>query len=178
MDDWQSPHNFWKQFLSGAFIVIVMTGLDQDMMQKNLTCRTLREAQKDMCSYGVAFVPANLLFLSLGILLAQLFESQGVSIPTKGDELLPMFVSGAANHSPFTLDLRSSLLSLGIAQTSLALLSLNRSLHPSPFTIRFTFVLDVPYDDYCGVLQRSAASRCPWVNALTITHRSPRCSGH
>ena len=96
MDDWQSPHNFWKQFLSGAFIVIVMTGLDQDMMQKNLTCRTLREAQKDMCSYGVAFVPANLLFLSLGILLAQLFESQGVTIPTKGDELLPMFVSGAA----------------------------------------------------------------------------------
>ena len=56
MDQWQSPHYFWKQFLSGAFIVIVMTGLDQDMMQKNLTCRTLREAQKDMCSYGVAFV--------------------------------------------------------------------------------------------------------------------------
>ena len=99
MDDWQSPHNFWKQFLSGAFIVIVMTGLDQDMMQKNLTCRTLREAQKDMCSYGVAFVPANLLFMSLGILLAQLFESQGVTIPTKGDELLPMFVSGAVNPS-------------------------------------------------------------------------------
>ena len=92
MDDWASPHNFWKQFLSGAFIVVVMTGLDQDMMQKNLTCRTLREAQKDMCSYGVAFVPANLLFLSLGVLLAQLFESQGVALPAKGDELLPMFV--------------------------------------------------------------------------------------
>ena len=92
MDDWASPHNFWKQFLSGAFIVVVMTGLDQDMMQKNLTCRALREAQKDMCSYGVAFVPANLLFLSLGVLLAQLFESQGVALPAKGDELLPMFV--------------------------------------------------------------------------------------
>ena len=120
MDDWQSPHNFWKQFLSGAFIVIVMTGLDQDMMQKNLTCRTLREAQKDMCSYGVAFVPANLLFLSLGILLAQLFESQGVTIPTKGDELLPMFVSGAANYSPFTLDLSpvTILFVLGIVAAS------------------------------------------------------------
>ena len=120
MDDWQSPHNFWKQFLSGAFIVIVMTGLDQDMMQKNLTCRTLREAQKDMCSYGVAFVPANLLFLSLGILLAQLFESQGVTIPTKGDELLPMFVSGAANYSPFTLDLSpvTILFALGIVAAS------------------------------------------------------------
>ena len=66
-DDWVSRQNFWKQLLSGAFIVVVMTGLDQDMMQKNLTCRTLREAQKNMCSYGVAFVPVNLLFLSLGL---------------------------------------------------------------------------------------------------------------
>ena len=90
LDDWVSPHNFWKQFLSGAFIVIVMTGLDQDMMQKNLTCRTLREAQKDMCSYGVAFVPANLLFLSLGVLLAMLAGDQ---MPVKGDTLLPQFVS-------------------------------------------------------------------------------------
>lgn len=65
-DDWMSKQNFWKQFLSGVFVVIVMTGLDQDMMQKNLTCKSLREAQKDVCSYGFAFVPANLLFLSLG----------------------------------------------------------------------------------------------------------------
>ena len=65
-DDWMSKQNFWKQFLSGVFVVIVMTGLDQDMMQKNLTCKSLREAQKDVCSYGFAFVPANLLFLGLG----------------------------------------------------------------------------------------------------------------
>jgi Na+/proline symporter len=71
-DNWISKQNFWKQFLSGIFIVIVMTGLDQDMMQKNLTCKNLRDAQKDMCSYGFAFVPANLLFLSLGILLLML----------------------------------------------------------------------------------------------------------
>ena len=88
-DDWVSPHNFWKQFLSGAFIAIVMTGLDQDMMQKNLTCKTLRDAQKDMCTYGVAFVPANLLFLSLGVLLSMALGSQ-----LKGDELLPTFVQG------------------------------------------------------------------------------------
>jgi Na+/proline symporter len=91
-NDWTSPHNFWKQVLSGMFIVIVMTGLDQDMMQKNLTCKTLRDAQKDMCSYGLAFLPANFLFLALGILLAQLSESQGIAIPSKGDELLPMYV--------------------------------------------------------------------------------------
>ena len=101
-DDWVSPHNFWKQFLSGAFIAIVMTGLDQDMMQKNLTCKTLRDAQKDMCTYGVAFVPANLLFLALGILLTMVL---GTSM--KGDELLPTFVQGTPTLHPslFTLHL-------------------------------------------------------------------------
>jgi len=94
-DDWVSRQNFWKQLVSGAFIVVVMTGLDQDMMQKNLTCRTLREAQKNMCSYGVAFVPANLLFLALGVLLAQYFEGNNplsISTLSNGDELLPLFV--------------------------------------------------------------------------------------
>lgn len=92
-DDWITKQNFWKQFLSGIFIVIVMTGLDQDMMQKNLTCKSLREAQKDMCTYGFAFVPANLLFLSLGVLLVALASKEGVALPTSGDELLPMFAA-------------------------------------------------------------------------------------
>ena len=101
-DDWVSPHNFWKQFLSGAFIAIVMTGLDQDMMQKNLTCKTLKDAQKDMCTYGVAFVPANLLFLALGILL-----TMALGTGLKGDELLPTFVQGTStiHYSLFTIHL-------------------------------------------------------------------------
>ena len=90
-DDWLSRQNFFKQFLSGVFIVVVMTGLDQDMMQKNLTCKTLHEAQKDMCSYGFAFLPANLLFLSLGILLTLLAGQMGVS--ATGDDLLPAFAA-------------------------------------------------------------------------------------
>lgn len=93
MDNWISKQNFWKQFLSGAFVVIVMTGLDQDMMQKNLTCRTLREAQKDMCTYGFAFVPANILFMALGVLLMQLAQKDGIALPASGDELLPMFAA-------------------------------------------------------------------------------------
>lgn len=93
LDDWMTKQNFWKQFLSGIFIVIVMTGLDQDMMQKNLTCKSLREAQKDMCTYGCAFVPANLLFLSLGVLLVALASKEGVALPASGDELLPMFAA-------------------------------------------------------------------------------------
>ena len=92
-DDIRSTQYFWKQFLSGIFIVIVMTGLDQDMMQKNLTCKTLREAQKDMATYGVAFVPANLLFMALGVLLVMLAQVKGVALPVQGDELLPMFAA-------------------------------------------------------------------------------------
>lgn len=92
-DDWLSRQNFWKQFLSGIFVVIVMTGLDQDMMQKNLTCKTLREAQKDMCSYGIAFVPANLLFLSLGVLLMMLAQREGLALPDAPDDLMPMFAA-------------------------------------------------------------------------------------
>ena len=107
-DDWLSPHNFWKQFFSGVFIVIVMTGLDQDLMQKNLTCRTLREAQKDMCSYGVAFVPVNLLFLSLGVLLTMLGTN------ATGDELLPAYVANSLHPSPVTLHL----FTLGIVAAS------------------------------------------------------------
>ena len=93
MDDFMSTQYFWKQFLSGIFIVIVMTGLDQDMMQKNLSCKSLGEAKKDMCTYGFAFVPANLLFLSLGLLLAELAFRQGLALPSSGDQLLPMFAA-------------------------------------------------------------------------------------
>lgn len=92
-DDWMSTQNFWKQFISGAFIVIVMTGLNQNMMQKNLTCKTLREARKDVCAYGLAFVPVNLLFLSLGVLLMMLAKKEGLAIPANADELLPMFAA-------------------------------------------------------------------------------------
>ena len=101
-DDWQSPLHFSKQFLSGMFIAIVMTGLDQDMMQKNLTCKTLRDAQKDMCTYGLAFVPANLLFLALGILLTMVLGTD-----LQGDTLLPTFVEGVTTHhySQFTIHL-------------------------------------------------------------------------
>lgn len=104
---WNSPHsrifefsdivskqNFWKQFLSGVFVVIVMTGLDQDMMQKNLTCKDLRSAQKDMCSYGILFLPINFLFLSLGILLMFLYQNLGMPLPADGDSLLSGIVLG------------------------------------------------------------------------------------
>ena len=111
-DDWLSPHHFCKQFLSGAFIAIVMTGLDQDMMQKNLTCKTLRDAQKDMCTYGVAFVPANMLFLALGVLLTMLLGTD-----MQGDTLLPTYIQGSAGTSHSSL-LTLHLFILGIVAAS------------------------------------------------------------
>ncbi len=88
-DEPSSRQYFWKQFISGAFIVVVMTGLDQDMMQKNLTCRTLRESQKNMIVNGLLYLPANLLFLALGVLLYTFAARHAISLPAAGDEVLP-----------------------------------------------------------------------------------------
>ncbi len=92
-DDWVSRQNFFKQFISGIFIVIVMTGLDQDMMQKNLSCRNLKEAQKNMYCYGFSFIPLNFLFMCLGILLIALAGKTGIELPAINDEILPMFAT-------------------------------------------------------------------------------------
>lgn len=101
--DWHSRSHFLKQFISGAFIVIVMTGLDQDMMQKNMTCKTLADARKDMCTYGFLFLPANLLLLSLGILLVMLANTSGIALPHSTDEILPMFAAGGLLGTPVVI---------------------------------------------------------------------------
>lgn len=87
--DWKQPSYFWKQFLSGAFIAVVMTGLDQNMMQKNLSCRSLRDAQKNICCFSVVAVGVNLLFLSLGALLYTFATRKGLEIPKLTDQLFP-----------------------------------------------------------------------------------------
>ena len=92
--DWMSDRNFFKQFFSGIFIVVVMTGLSQDMMQSTLSCKSLREAQKNMLWYGMAFVPFNLLLLSLGVLLLAYAAQSGIALPEKADEIVPLFASG------------------------------------------------------------------------------------
>jgi Na+/proline symporter len=92
-DNWHSTQYFWKQFISGIFIVIVMTGLDQDMMQKNLTCRTLGESQKNMLSYGIAFVPINFILLLLGSLIISYTQQSGIALPTTPDKIMPFMVS-------------------------------------------------------------------------------------
>lgn len=84
------PKNFFKQFLGGAFIAIVMTGMDQDLMQKNLTCKNIGEAQKNMFWFTVVLVIVNLLFLSLGALLYLYAAEKGIPFLEKTDDFYPM----------------------------------------------------------------------------------------
>lgn len=141
---WDSKQHFLKQFLSGIFIVLVMTGMDQDLMQKNLSCKSLKESQRNMLSYGVLFVPVNLLFLSLGLLIVQFFVQNGFLSTSNGidffqtdavasvdlggnasifgDQMLPAFVqlSGKFALSCFSLGmLASSFSSVDSAITSI-----------------------------------------------------------
>lgn len=85
--DVNHPRFFWKQFLAGIFTVITMTGLDQDMMQKNLSCKTLKEAQKNMYWHGTAYLPINFLFLSLGALLYLYAEQSGQRLGMHPDQM-------------------------------------------------------------------------------------------
>ena len=79
--DWSHSKFFVKQILSGAFITITMTGLDQDMMQKNLTCKTLRDAQKNVMTSSFIFVLVNILFMSLGAALIYYAQETGFQLP-------------------------------------------------------------------------------------------------
>ncbi|KPK83844.1 MAG: sodium:solute symporter [Bacteroides sp. SM23_62_1] len=92
-DDWNDEKYFFKQFLSGAFIAIVMTGLDQDMMQKNLSCRNLREAKKNVYLLSLSLVPVNLLFLGLGAALYIFAYQHAVPIPERSDDLFPLIAT-------------------------------------------------------------------------------------
>ncbi|MDR1762148.1 MAG: sodium:solute symporter [Bacteroidales bacterium] len=97
--NWRSENFFLKQLLSGAFITIAMTGLDQDMMQKNLTCRSLRDAQKNMFSLSISLVFVNFLFLSLGATLLYYAQQTGFELPAKSDGIFPLI---AFSLSSFT----------------------------------------------------------------------------
>ena len=90
-DDFKSGDYFWKRFLAGAFVAIVMTGLDQDMMQKNLTCRNLKDAQKNMFWFTIVLVIVNFFFLALGVLLTDYAQKNGID--AHKDELFPIIAT-------------------------------------------------------------------------------------
>jgi len=93
--DITSPSHWLKQIVSGIAIVIVMNGLDQNIMQKSLTCKNRHEAQKNICTFSVAFVLTNILFVSLGTALYIYAQHKGIAIPQATDDLFPTIVKTA-----------------------------------------------------------------------------------
>jgi Na+/proline symporter len=89
-DDWNDKRHFIKQFLAGMFITLTMTGLDQEMMQKNLSCKNVGDAKKNMISYSFVIAFVNLFFLFLGALLYIYAQKKGIAIPSKTDDLFPV----------------------------------------------------------------------------------------
>lgn len=101
--DWGSRQHVVKQFFSGIFIALVMTGLDQGMIQKNRSIHTLDKAQKNMYMYGFAFIPVNFLFLTLGALMYIFSAQKGIVLPQATDEILPMLATQGFLNSTVTI---------------------------------------------------------------------------
>ena len=117
-DDVNDKRYFFKQFLAGVFTVIAMNGLDQDMMQRNLSCKNFRDSQKNMITSGISQFFVILLFLMLGVLLYTFTAQQGIENPGKSDELFPMIATG--NYFPGIIGLIASAYSAaGSALTAL-----------------------------------------------------------
>lgn len=97
--DWHSDHNFVKQFLAGIAITVALNGLDQNMMQKNLTCKSVKACQTNMFSFSCMFLLANILFLMLGVLLYSYAFRNGIELPEKTDDV---FAFLTLNHFGMT----------------------------------------------------------------------------
>ncbi len=90
-EDSSAPNYFWKQFFAGMFITIVMTGLDQDMMQKNLTCKTLKDSQKNIFWMSISLFVVNFFFLAVGVLLLEYAQANGID--AHADNLFPIIAT-------------------------------------------------------------------------------------
>jgi Na+/proline symporter len=150
----EHPRFFWKQFLAGVFTVVTMTGLDQDQMQKNLACRSLKDAQKNMLTYGALFVPVNIIFLTLGVLLVKYGQQVGLDpFSLKGDEL---FSTLATQINPATGELYlgtfvSILFVLGIIAAAYSSADSGLTALTTSFTVD---ILNVKNDDVKLVMKR------------------------
>jgi Na+/proline symporter len=127
-DDWNSKQNFFKQFISGAFVTIAMTGIDQEMMQKNLSCKNLREAKKNVCTYSLFFIPVNFLFLCVGILLLNYASIHHITLPALGDDILPVLISEGHFGIPAILFFILGIIAVTFASADSALTGLTTSI--------------------------------------------------
>lgn len=125
-EDFKSSDFFLKQFVSGMFIAIVMTGLDQDMMQKNLTCRTLKDAQKNIFWFTLVLTVVNFLFLLLGLLLTDYADFAGIS-ETK-DDLFPAVATSGVLGMAVAVTFILGLIAAAYSSADSALTSLTTSI--------------------------------------------------
>ncbi|MFC1733408.1 sodium:solute symporter [candidate division KSB1 bacterium] len=139
--EWKDKRFFLKQFFSGMFITIVMTGLDQDMMQKNLSCRNLKDAKKNMYWMSSMLVPVNFLFLALGAILFYYIQTKGINAPALTDDLFPTI---ALKHlSPFAgIVFIIGLISAAYSSADSALTSLTTSFCIDILNINKNTILD------------------------------------
>ena len=126
-DNWHDKRHFAKQFISGAFIAIAMTGLDQDLMQKNLSCKNLKDAQKNMFWFTITLLPVNLLFLALGAMLYIFSAKTGFLLPAHSDELFPTIAMQAFMPAIFSTIFILGLISSTYSSADSALTSLTTS---------------------------------------------------
>jgi len=119
--------HFIKYFLGGAFITITMTGLDQDMMQKNLSCRNLKDAKKNMFWFSLSLVPVNLIFLGLGALLLMYVRRTGLTLPASMDDLFPMIATQSGLPIILALVFMIGLIAAAFSSADSALTSLTTS---------------------------------------------------
>lgn len=127
-DNGYSQQNFFKQFIGGMFVTIAMTGIDQEMMQKNLSCKNLREAQKNVCTYSFFFIPVNFLFLCLGILALNYASINHVALPEMGDEILPTLISNGHFGIPAIIFFTFGIIAVTFASVDSALTGLTTSI--------------------------------------------------
>jgi Na+/proline symporter len=127
-NDWSSKQHFVKQFLSGIFIVLVMTGLDQEMIQKNKTIRKLENAQRNMYWYGFMFLPINLILLVTGVLMYSYASAKGLSLPDSPDSVLPVLVTRHMDSMFATLLLVMGIVSATFSGADSSMTSITTSL--------------------------------------------------
>jgi Na+/proline symporter len=127
-DDWHDRQNFFKQFISGMFVTIAMTGIDQEMMQKNLSCKNLRSAQKNVSTYSIFFLPVNFLFLCLGILMMSFASTHNIDLPALGDDILPMLVTTGYFGIPAIIFFIIGIIAVTFASADSALTGLTTSI--------------------------------------------------
>jgi len=163
-DDFYAKNNFIKSFVGGMFITICMTGLDQDMMQKNLTCKNLKDAQKNMVSFSLILIVVNFVFLLLGALLFIYADKYHIATPLmdgqpKTDLLFPEIALNSGLGVIVAVTFMLGLIAAAYSSADSALTSLTTS-----FCVDFLGIEQKPEKDQKRIRKKTHI----WMSVLLI----------